>query len=378
MSKNGTPTAPGIMILVTAVAILLLTMASEVFGDTTGYTKTNLVSDVAGFAQTLDPNLKNPWGMTSSSLSPNWVSDQGTGVATLYTGSGTVVPLVVTIPGSSSLGGPTGVVFNPTTDFNGAPFIFATLDGTIATWSGGSTAVTGPSVGGAVFTGLTEGNNGSGNFLYAADFAGGGIVVFDKNLTRTTLSGSFIDPTLPAGYSPYNVRVLNGKLYVEFVPMSNGNPIVGAGNGIVDVFDLNGNFQQRLVTGGPLNDPWGIAIAPVGFGTFSNDLLVGNSGNGEINAFDLATGTFLGTLENAQGQPIVSSGLWTLNFGNGGNGGGTDTLFFTAGINGQRDGLYGSISAGAPIATPESPSSYLIVFGILALGLLRLRSREVC
>jgi len=367
--------------VVGASLTLLLAMGPQLMGSTMGYTQTNLVSNGAVPAKTTDPHLVNPWGNVSNGGSPFWVSDQKTGLSTLYDGSGNIIPLVVTIPavGSPPTVGPTGIVAN-TSGFNvgGSPaaFIFSTLDGTIAGWNGTpvrTQAVTEATVSGAVFTGLAQATNASGTLLYASDFANGKIDVFNSSYSPTTLSGSFTDPNLPAGYKPYNIQAISGKLYVEYAPVgSNGLPLVGAGNGIVDVFDTNGNFLQRLVSNGagsPLNVPWGVALAPSNFGVFSNDLLVGNFGNGWINAFNPTTGAFVGTLDLANGEPFAEATLWSLEFGIGGRGGTPGVLYFTAGLTNQAGGLLGSI-------TPTPEPDTLILFGTGLVGLLAFRRRK--
>ena len=246
--------------------------------------QTNIVSDIPGLAGTTDPNLINPWGIANSATSPYWISDQGTDKSTLYTGAGTPSALIVTIPPVGTPSGPTGVVAVPagTTGFvvpgstTTAHFVFSTLDGNIAAWAAGATAVTASTTTGAVFTGLTFANNDSGNYLYAADFVNGGTIqVFDSNFASTTLAGSFTDPTLPVGYAPYNVELLSGKIFVAYAQVGTHGAIPGAGQGVVSVFDTNGNFLQRLISSGSLNAPWGMTIAPTGFMTFANDLLVG-------------------------------------------------------------------------------------------------------
>lgn len=323
----------------------------------TGYVQANLVSDGAVPAATIDPNLKNPWGISLSSSSPFWVSDNAAGVATLYNGAGTPVSLVVTVPG-----GPTGQVNNGTSDFvlndnAKANFIFATLGGTIAGWNGGegTTAQTVATVAGAVFTGLAIGNNGTGNFLYAANNAGG-INVFNNTFGAATVSGNFTDPNLPAGFTPYNIQNINGTLYVTYI---------GAAGGVVDAYDLNGNFLRRIATNGPLNEPWGLALAPSTFGTLGGDLLVGNLADGRISAFNPnVTNDFLGQLTLANGSLFSEPGLWGLTFGNGGSGGDPNTLYFAAGINGQADGLFGAIG----IPEPSSGVLGLIAAGVLAAG----------
>ena len=329
------------------------------------YTRTDLTSDIPGMAQNTDPNLKNPWGVSFSPKSPFWVSNQVSGNSTLYDASGLPLPLVVATPP----GGPTGQVFNGTTDFqvNGtaAHFIFATLGGTIDAWTGGTAATVQATTAGAAYTGLALANNGSANFLYAANFAGGRIDVFNSTFAPATLSGSFTDPNLSAGYTPYNIQNIGGNLYVEYsLGFTNG-----AGLGIVDEFDSNGNFIRRVVSaGGVLNLPWGITMAPAGFGPFGGDLLIGNLGDGKINAFNPATGAFQGVLSDSKGDPIVNDGLWALAFRTA-PGYNPNSLYFTAGINGQKDGLFGTITP-----TPE-PATFLIgALGLTVLFLVKRRS----
>lgn len=318
--------------------------------------QTNLVSDIPGLAITTDPNLIDPWGIANSATSPYWISDQGTDKSTLYNGAGTPSATVVTIPPVGMPSGPTGMIAVPsgTTGFvvpgttTTAHFIFSTLDGTIAAWASGSTAVTAATIPAASFTGLAFANNGSANYLYTSNFvSGGSIMVFDFTFHPTSLAGSFTDPGLPANYAPFNIQLLGSSLYVTYAQVgAPGGAVVGAGLGYVDAFDVNGNFLQRLTSNGPLNAPWGITMSPAGFTAFPSALLVGNFGNGQINAFNPTTGSFLGAVSDSEGRPLVNAGLWALEFGNGNTGSSPTTLYFTAGINGGNDGLFGAITPG--------------------------------
>jgi uncharacterized protein (TIGR03118 family) len=331
------------------------------------YIQHNLVSDIAGMADFTDSHLVNPWGISESASSPFWISNQGSATATVYNGSGVASATVASVPNGAtkqSLTGPTGQVQNSSTGFllsNGkaASFIFATQDGTISAWNGGTAAgiMVDNSSAGAVYTGLAL--NAAGPTLYAANFHSGKIDVFDTNFHATTASGGFTDPNLPSGYAPYNIWNLGGKLYVTYaLQNSNKNqPVSAAGNGLVDVFDTNGNLLQRLVSNGPLNAPWGVAIAPAGFGAFGGALLVGNFADGTINAFNLTTGSSLGALQTQTGTPIVIPGLWALVFGNGKSGGDPNTLYFTAGIQGQLHGLLGSIAPPAAVTSLSNGAS---------------------
>ncbi len=338
------------------------------------YQQTNLVSDLPGVARVTDPHLVNAWGIVHSATSPFWISDNGTGVSTLYNGAGTpfppAAPLVVTIPppGGSPAGttaAPTGVVFNGTAGFrvsNGtmsgvALFIFSTEDGTISGWSPAvdlhnailavDKSQASPD---AVYKGLAIGSNASGTFLYATNFRAGTVDVFNSQFHQVSLAGSFSDPNLLPGYAPFGIANLGGNLYVTYALQNAAkhDDVAGPAHGFVDIYDTNGNLIQRLVTRGRLNSPWGLAMAPATFGRFSNDLLVGNFGDGRVNAVDLATGDFLGQLRDANNTPITIDGLWGLDFGNDANAGPKTTLFFTAGINGEADGLFGSLVSVSP------------------------------
>ncbi len=350
---------------------LLLAFSSVAHADFFAFEQTNLVSSVPGLAPVTDPNLKNPWGISHSPTSPNWVSNQVTGTSTLYNGAGQPFPigspLVVTIPGGGSPNGPTGQVFNPTNDFvlttgGKAAFLFANLDGSISGWNGahGTLAEVVAMTADAVYTGLALGTSGAGSRLYAANDDGGTIDIFDAAFSQVTLPGAFIDPTLPAGFTPYNIMNLDDTLYVTYENEASGG-------GVINRFDLDGNFLGRLTSnpdGGPLDAPWGLALAPAGFGPFGGALLVGNEDDGHINAFDPVTGDFLGTLLDAARNPIANTGQWGLIFGNGGNGGDPNTLFFAAGIEDENEGLFGSIRA---VFVPEPASPLLLLLGALAM-----------
>ncbi|MGH8539048.1 MAG: TIGR03118 family protein [Stenotrophobium sp.] len=331
----------------------------------------NLVSDGAVPADHTDPNLKNPWGiafnLSPGPIGPDWVANNGTNTSTLYDGTGAgfppVVPLVVSIPaGKNGAANPTGVVYNGSTDFlvlqggdaGPAMFIFSGEGGTIAAWTMigvslfNAQTVYDDGAGGAVYKGLAIANNGSGNFLYATDFHNNKIDVFDTHFAKVTSKGTFKDPQLSAGYAPFGIQAIQGKLYVTYALQkapANHDEVDGTGLGFVDVYDADGNMIQRLASAGPLNAPWGLTMAPANFGPFSNDLLVGNFGDGTINAYDPASGNWLGNLKASNGTPVQIPQLWGLAFGNGNQNQAANTLFFAAGINDEADGLYGSIVA---------------------------------
>ncbi|WP_165231138.1 TIGR03118 family protein [Aquisphaera insulae] len=331
------------------------------------YIQTNLVSDIPGMALTTDPNLKNPWGISSFTGGPFWVSNQGTSTSTLYTGDGTARPLVVTTPTIvGGPNGPTGQVFNTSNDFvlaNGgkALFLFADLNGTISGWNptAGTVAQIGVSPSGAVYTGLALATNGGSSFLYAADARNNKIDVFNGTFGATSLAGSFTDPNLPSGFTVYNIQNIGGKLFVTYENEATGG-------GVINEFDLNGNLIKRLTSntdGGPLDSPWGMALAPKSFGQFGGDLLVGNEEDGHISAFDPTTGAYLGQLTGPDGKPIANTGLWGLAFGTGGLNGDPNTLYFAAGIDDERHGLFGAISV---IPEPSSIALALIAAATLA------------
>jgi uncharacterized protein (TIGR03118 family) len=367
------------MKLTSLLKIALLFSAQSLVVFASPFAQTNLVSNIPGMAANTDPNLKDPWGLsfsTSVPTSPFWISDRGAGVSTLYNGVGAATALVVTVPPGAP-NGPTGQVFaGPTTDFrlNNSPvsFIFDTLGGTIAAWNGGTTATVMATTPGANYTGLALANN----TLYAANFtAGGGINAFNSSFAPTTVPGNFTDPNLPAGYAPFNVQNINGTLYVEYAKVTPGVPVaLPGGGGYVDEFDANGNLLRRLVSNGPLNGPWGVAVVPSGVsfgGLAAGDVLIGNFDTGEINVFDV-NGTFLQTLTDSNGHPIVNDGLWSLSF-NPAAPGTTDSnaLYFTAGINGGVDGLFGKIDA-----VPEPAAMALAALGFLGLAVIARRRRS--
>ena len=340
----------------TAVGITLPAVGVNAGIARDSFRETDLVSNIPGRAQQLDPSLVNPWGISASGTSPMWVSDNSAGVTTLYRGDGVKVALTIVIPpasgSSSTTGNPTGTVFNGNGGaFRGDRFLFATEDGAIVGWQPayGATALIGKdnSQAGAVYKGLAIDGSASPH-LYAANFHAGTIDVFDSAYNQVTLAGAFSDPRIPGDYAPFNVQNLGGLLYVTYAMQDadKHDDVAGRGHGFVDAFDVNGNLLARLVTHGQLDSPWGLAIAPPSFGTFAGDLLVGNFGDGRINVYTLDKGNFRGTLKSEQ-RPIAIDGLWALRVGNGGgglNGGDPNAVYFTAGVNDEADGLFGTIT----------------------------------
>jgi uncharacterized protein (TIGR03118 family) len=358
----------------TKLALVLGIAPGLCFAD---YMQFNLVSDVPGLANTTDPNLKNPWGVSSSATSPFWISNQGSGTSTLYNGVGTPSALVVKVPGGGPPSGPTGQVFNGQTAFalpNGTPamFIFDTLNGTIVGWNGGAgtTGIQVASTPGAIYTGLASATVNGANYLYAADSTGQ-IRVFDSTFKPATLSGNFTDPNPMSGFTPFNIQLLNGNLYVTYAqltPQGTGLP-----GGYIDEFDTSGNFIKRVATGGPLDAPWGLTIAPAGFGALGNDLLVGNFGNGEILAYDPVSGAYVSTLDAMNGNPIVNDFLWALDFRSTGPDVDPNALYLTAGINNQADGLFAEI-----VDVPEPASATFLFLGLaISSGAVYLRRRAI-
>jgi uncharacterized protein (TIGR03118 family) len=332
------------------------------------FVQTNLVSDIPGFATITDPQLVNPWGVSHSSTSPFWTSNQGTNTATLYavTDKTTVTKTNINPPAGDVLiptagsgpQGPTGQVNNTNTASflvqNGgdglfAHFIFANLNGTISAWDTGTTAFTQVTTAGATYTGLAI--NGAQTQLYAANDAGtGSIDVFDSTFSPVTTlpAGAFVDPTLAAGLVPFNVADIGGFVYVAYAPAGRANQTAAAlGAGAIAVFDESGNFVQELVAGDRLAAPWGMTFAPPGFGNFAYNLLVGNFSyrHSEINAYNPITGKRTGTIPIYIGGIRPAGGLWAIGFGVGGNNGDPGTLYFTDGINGEMDGLFGAITS---------------------------------
>jgi uncharacterized protein (TIGR03118 family) len=348
-----------------------------------GFLQTNMISDIAGLANVTDPNLQNPWGLTPTG--EFWVSDNNSGVSTLYDGIGTPAGLVVTIPpiagsAAGTVGQPSGIVSNPFTGQNNTPaafdvvgtggdgtpaaFIFDSQDGVISAWNFGladnTKAIAEVNNAGADYTGLAIGQDGQGNpRLYAANFTGGTIDVFDSNFASIALGATaFKDTQVPAGYGPFNIQSLGGKLYVEYAKIdpATGEGKLGPGNGgFVDIYNGDGVLQKRIIAGGALDSPWGVTIAPTGFGGFGKDLLVGNFGNGWINVFDPTKNyKFVATISNPSGKPIVNDHLWAINAGTGTNGQLANAIYFTAGIQNEQHGLFGSIQA-IPSLSFEAP-----------------------
>jgi uncharacterized protein (TIGR03118 family) len=382
---------------VSLIAICLVT-ASPVRADDGGdpnqpnrYVVTNLTSDLPGVAPNTDPVLQNAWGVAfTPNASPFWIADNATGCSTLYDGTGLPqpqpTPLLVKIPLPGGVipstacmhvnpppapapnptpAAPTGLVWNQTSGATGflvpgtnlsATFIWDTEDGILSAWTGGLTppdqaVLAVDNSPGAVYKGLVFGVNAKGVFLFATNFRAGTVDVFgpansssNGQYVPITTDGGFIDPDIPAGYAPFGIQNIDGSLFVTYAKQNaqKHDDVAGPGNGFVDVFDTDGHLLRRFASRGPLNSPWGVARASYAFGRFSGDILIGNFGNGRIHAFD-SNGNFLGGLRDANGKPIAIDGLWTVTLG-GGKNSSTDMVYFTAGPNGETDGLFGTIA----------------------------------
>jgi uncharacterized protein (TIGR03118 family) len=358
-----------------------LAQADDDSRERPAYQVTPLVSNLAGHAANPDPVLQNAWGIAFSPAgSPFWVNDNATGCSTLYDGAGNKVSLQVSIPlpGNVIAGGscrpsdpnnppnptpaaPTGIIWNPSAGFLvpgtkiPAVFIFDTEDGTLSAWAGGlnpaadAVIAADNSSSGAVYKGLVFGLNVRGGFLFATNFNAGTIDVFgatgaDGLFTPARTDGGFVDPNLPSGYAPFGISNIDGDLFVTYAKQNDKkhDDVAGAGHGFVDVFDTDGHLLRRFASRGTLNSPWGVTRASFAFGPFSGKILVGNFGNGRINAFN-NDGTLAGELADVHGRPVSIDGLWTLTLG-GGRGSSSDTLYFSAGPNGETNGLFGTIT----------------------------------
>ncbi len=375
LSYTLTCSSPGYEGTATQTATLTVNPASA-------YTQTSLVEDIAGGTQrTTDPLLKNPWGLALGATSPMWVANNHSNTSTLYNGSGTITPVIAHLAAGFDV---IGIVANTTTDFvvtNGvataaSAFIFDGEGGAIAGWSGAVDAANAftkyTATDGAVYKGLAIANNGTGNFLYAADFVNGKIDVFNATFAKqatTATSFAFADGTLPAGYGPFNIQAITSggttRIYVAYAKHDTSDPAdeaAGPGLGVVNVFDTNGVFVKRLVgAGGKLNAPWGLALAPSDFGTLSNALLVGNFADGKIHGYDATSGTYIGELGDSTGAAFAVPGLWGLMFGNDAANQPHATLFFAAGTNGEVNGRYGRIDLGATAPTLGPPPTLTLV-----------------
>jgi uncharacterized protein (TIGR03118 family) len=356
-----------------AVALAMLPVSAQAnhgLGTSAFVHQTNLVSNQPGVAAVTDSHLVNGWGLSSSPTSPIWVSDNGADVSTLYNGTtgqpvkvagpgGQMVQLVVSIAG----GAPTGTVNNGTGDFvvssggNSGParFIFASENGVISGWNptvDGTHSIAEHTGTNAVYKGLAMGSvttqAGTANFLYATNFRAGDVEMLDTNYD---VVGTFTDPNVPSGFAPFGIQNVGGDLYVTFAKQdaAKHDDVAGRGNGFVDVFDTSGTLLERIASGGALNSPWGLAIAPASWGRVAGDLLVGNFGDGAINVFDPATHDWRGGLKSSDtGEPLRIDGLWGLRVGNGGSGGDPNAVLFSAGPDGESNGLLGTLTPAPP------------------------------
>ena len=351
-------------LLVGVVMLALLTIGAGSSGakpaKLMGYSVTPLVSDQKGGAPNRDKDLVNAWGLAASDSSPWWVSNNGTDTSTLSQGDGTKVPLSVKVNGA-----PTGTVYNGSNDFTvkhgsakgPSVFMFATESGTILGWnpnvpppppSTKAFVIVDRSNVDAEYKGLAIGSTAQGNFLYATDFHNGVVDVFNGNLKRVHSHGMFVDPAIPKTYAPFGIQNIGGNIFVTYAKVGpTGDDVAGQGHGFVDEYDAMGNLMGRVATRGALDSPWGLAMAPADFGPASGDLLVGNFGNGKVNAFSWSGGSwhYAGKLRMGNGDVVKIDGLWALGFGNGAGSGPTNSLYFTAGPDDESHGLFGTITA---------------------------------
>ncbi|WP_025039650.1 TIGR03118 family protein [Nitrosospira briensis] len=344
------------------------------------FTATGLVTDdqAANPAQLTDPGLQNAWGMSYAPTGPFWVSANGTGTVPLYsvnpaTQATAKQALTISIPG----GGVTGQVFNSTASFNGNRFLFVTENGSVSGWRPalGTTGLVNadtiaPASTNNVYKGAAIGSVSGQDYLYAANFRAGTIDVYKGTTSAPALTGSFTDPSLPAGYAPFNVQNLNGSLYVTYAlqDATKKDDVAGLGFGFVDKYNLNGDFAGRVASGGTLNAPWGVATAPSSFGPMAGDLLVGNFGDGHINIYDPNTHAFLGQVLDASNKPLAVDGLWALSPGNDTLAGSSHLLYFTAGPNDEAHGLFGVLT---PVPEPSTYAMMLVGLGVLGLLIRR-------
>ncbi len=349
--------------MVAAVILGLFTIGGTANAQvsTNNYKQTNLVADTATVTPApvhVDANLINPWGIAFFPGGPFWISDNNSGFSTLYDQNG-VLRGTFTIPpptGSTAVATPTGIVANLSQAgfiVGGQPslFIFDTEDGTISGWNGGTNVVLAVdnSMGGtgAVYKGLTMITNNGANFLLATNFRSGNVEIYDSNFQTAHLSGTFTDPNLPAGYAPFGIHNLgNNKIYVTYAVQdpAKHDPVHAAGDGIVDIFDNNGNFVQRFISNGDMhtNAPWGVVVPPAGFGAFGGDFLIGNFGDGVLNVYS-PVGIFMDSVRDSGGNVITNLSLWDLVFGGGGAAGDPNTLYLTAGGMNEAHGIFASL-----------------------------------
>jgi uncharacterized protein (TIGR03118 family) len=345
------------------VVALVAVGASSAEGPGNHYKVTNLASDVPGLAPATDSNLQNTWGLARGPATPWWIANNGTGSTSVYTSTGTRLDLGG-LPAQGVPGDPTGAVFSgiagqfqvgtaaDPTALATSNFVFDSEDGTISAWRIGSTAAqvtVDLSSSDAVFKGLAISNGPSGPRLYATDFANNSVDVFDGSWNQVNTPGAFVDPTLPKDYSPFGIQTIGDRVFVTYAKQQPGSEDEshGQGLGFVDAYDLDGKFLGRVAQHGQLNAPWGLAMAPASFGSFGGDLLVGNFGDGQINAYqEMPNGHFehRGTLHTETNGKLSIDGLWALEFGNAGSNGDPQTLFFTAGIDDEAHGLFGTIT----------------------------------
>ena len=343
----------GLLALAFVLGVVIVAAAPLKAAERNAYTVTPLVSDQPGVAPNTDPNLVNAWGLASGPTTPWWVADNETDLSTLYRGSdGQPQALVVSVEG-----GPTGTVFNGTAGFvlptgGVARFIFDTEDGTVRAWNpaqGTNTVVVADLADGAIYKGLAIADTDAGPRLYAADFHNARVDVFDGSFGLVPDSG-FVDPSLPSGYAPFGIQTIGDRVFVSYAKQDEDaeDEVAGQGLGFVDAYDTAGHLLARVAQHGQLNAPWGLALASDSFGRFAGDLLVGNFGDGQVNAFAEHNGQFTheGELRDESGNSLSIDGLWALQVGKGGNNGPAGTLFFTAGPDDETHGLFGQINVG--------------------------------